>query len=95
MVRWEVPPNRRIAFTVVLLTVLASVIVTVLVDFRAGGYVLAGACVLAASFRAGLPEQYCLGLLVRSRRIDVTTAVVLAIAVGTVAGIVPAGPGSA
>jgi DUF3017 family protein len=92
MVRWEVPPNRRIAFTVVLLTVLASVIVTVLVDFRAGGYVLAGACVLAASFRAGLPEQYCLGLLVRSRRVDVTTAVVLAVAVGALAGVVPAGP---
>ena len=92
MVRWEVPPNRRLAFTAVLLTVAASVVVTVLVDFRTGGYVLAGACVLAASFRAALPEQYCLGLLVRSRRIDVTTAVVLAIAVGVVAGVVPAGP---
>jgi hypothetical protein len=91
MVRWEVPPNRRIAFTVVLLTVLASVIVTVFVDFRVGGYVLAGACVLAASFRAALPEQYCLGLLVRSRRIDVTTAIVLAVAVGALAGVVPAG----
>ena len=65
---------------------------TVLVDFRAGGYVLAAACGLAASFRALLPEQYCLGLLVRSRRIDVTTAVVLALAVGVVAGIVPPGP---
>ena len=73
MVRWEVPPQRRLAFTAVLLTVAASVVVTVLVDFRAGGYVLAGACALAASFRAVLPEQYCLGLLVRSRRIDVTT----------------------
>ena len=92
MVRWEVPPNRRLAFTAVLLTVAASVLVTVLVDFRVGGYVLAGACVLAASFRAALPEQYCLGLLVRSRRIDVTTAVVLAVAVGAVAGIVPPGP---
>ncbi|HYY10658.1 MAG TPA: DUF3017 domain-containing protein [Kineosporiaceae bacterium] len=92
MVRWEVPPNRRLAFTAVLLTVAASVVVTVLVDFRTGGYVLAGACVLAASFRAALPEQYCLGLLVRSRRIDVTTALVLAVAVGLVAGIVPPGP---
>src|SRR3982751_1815616 len=92
MVRWEGPPNRRLAFTAVLLTVAASVVVTVLVDFRAGGYVLAGACGLAASFRAVLPEQYCLGLLVRSRRIDVTTAVVLAIAGGSVAGIVPPGP---
>lgn len=92
MVRWEVPPNRRLAFTAVLLTVLASVLVTVLVDFRAGGYVLAGACVLAASFRAALPEQYCLGLLVRSRRIDVTTAIVLAVAVGALAGVVPTGP---
>ena len=95
MVRWEVPPNRRLAFTAVLLTVAASVAVTVLVDFRIGGYVLAFACVMAASFRAALPEQYCLGLLVRSRRIDVTTALVLAIAVGVVAGIVPPGPSGA
>jgi hypothetical protein len=29
---------------------------------------------------------------VRSRRIDVTTAVVLAVAVGVVAGVVPNGP---
>jgi Protein of unknown function (DUF3017) len=92
MVRWEVPPQRRLAFAAVLLTVAASVVVTLLVDFRTGGYVLAGACALAASFRAVLPEQYCLGLLVRSRRIDVTTALVLAIAVGVVAGIVPPGP---
>jgi hypothetical protein len=92
MVRWEVPPNRRLAFTAVLLTVAASVAVTLLVDFRTGGYVLAGACALAASCRAVLPEQYCLGLLVRSRRIDVTTALVLAVAVGVVAGIVPPGP---
>jgi hypothetical protein len=92
MVRWEVPPNRRLAFTAVLVTVAASVVVTVLVDFRVGGYVLAGACVMAASFRAALPDKYCLGLLVRSRRIDVTTAIVLAVAVGAVAGIVPPGP---
>jgi hypothetical protein len=32
-----------------------------------GSPLLAGACVMAASFRAALPEQYCLGLLVRSR----------------------------
>lgn len=92
MVRWEVPPNRRLAFTAVLITVAASVVVTVLVDFRVGGYVLAGACVMAASFRAGLPEQYCLGLLVRSRRLDVTLAIVLAVAVGVFAGVVPPGP---
>ena len=52
MVRWEVPPQRRLAFAAVLLTVAASVVVTLLVDFRTGGYVLAGACALAASFRA-------------------------------------------
>lgn len=89
MVRWEVPPERRVAFTIVLIVLAVSVLVTVFVDFRAGGYVLAGSLGLAALFRAALPERYCLGLLVRTRRMDVTTAVVLAAAVAVVAGIVP------
>jgi Protein of unknown function (DUF3017) len=89
MVRWEVPPERRVAFTIVLVVLAASVLVTVLVDFRAGGYVLATSLGLAALFRAVLPERYCLGLLVRTRRLDVTTAAVLAVAVAVVAGIVP------
>jgi Protein of unknown function (DUF3017) len=90
MVRWEVPPERRVAFTIVLVVLAVSIALTVLVDFRAGGYVLASALGLAALFRAVLPERYCLGLLVRTRRLDVTTAVVLAAAVAIVAGIVPA-----
>ncbi len=89
MVRWEVPPERRVAFTIVLVVLAASVAVTVLVDFRAGGYVLATSLGLAALFRAVLPERYCLGLLVRTRRLDVTTAAVLAVAVAVLAGIVP------
>jgi hypothetical protein len=90
MVRWEVPPERRVAFTIVLVVLAASVMVTVFVDFRTGGYVLAASLGLAALFRAVLPERYCLGLLVRTRRLDVATAVVLAAAVALVAGIVPA-----
>ncbi|MGZ4602165.1 MAG: DUF3017 domain-containing protein [Kineosporiaceae bacterium] len=89
MVRWEVPPERRVAFTIVLFVLAASVTVTVFVDFRAGGYVLAASLGLAALFRAVLPERYCLGLLVRTRRLDVTTAAVLAVAVAVLAGIVP------
>ncbi len=98
MVRWEVPPTRRIAFVVVLLVTAASVVVTVgfrlggvtlTGDFRRGGYVLAGALGLAALMRAVLPERYCLGLLVRSRRVDVVAAAALAVAVAFTASIVP------
>jgi hypothetical protein len=89
MVQWEVPPVRRLAFTAVLLVVAASVVITVFVDFRLGGYVLAGALALSAGFRAGLPEQYCLGLLVRSRRLDVLFAGVLAVGVALLADLVP------
>ena len=89
MVQWEVPPVRRLAFTAVLLVVAASVLVTVLVDFRLGGYVLAAALALSAGFRAGLPERYCLGLLVRSRRLDVLAAAVLAVGVAVFAALVP------
>jgi hypothetical protein len=89
MVQWEVPPVRRLAFTVVLLVVAASVVTTLLVDFRLGGYVLAAALALSAGFRAGLPERYCLGLLVRSRRLDVAAAAVLAVGVAVLANAVP------
>ena len=83
------PPARRVAFVAVLCVVAASVIVTVTVDFRVGGYVLAAALGAAAVMRAVLPEEYCLGLLVRSRRVDVTIDALLAVAVFVGAQIVP------
>jgi hypothetical protein len=89
MVRWEVPPERRLAFTTVLVVVAASVVVTLTVDFRLGGYLLSGALALAAAFRTALPERYCLGLLVRSRRMDALTAAVLAVGVAVLANVVP------
>jgi hypothetical protein len=88
VVDWEVPPSRRIAFVVVLGVAVASVGVTT-VDFRLGGYTLAGALALAALMRALLPERYCLGLLVRSRRMDVVVAAVLAAALVVGARVVP------
>ncbi len=51
---------------------------TAFIDFRRGGYLLALALALAAVLRAMLPDRYCLGLLVRSRRIDVVTAATMA-----------------
>jgi Protein of unknown function (DUF3017) len=89
MVRWEVPPSRRVAFVLVLLVVAASVVVTVAVDFRAGGYTLAGALALAGALRAALPEQYCLGLLVRTRQIDVIVDAGLAVVLVVLTRIVP------
>lgn len=89
MIRWQVPPARRIAFTAVLLVVAASVPVTVLVGFRPGGYTLGGAAALAAVLRAVLPARYCLGLLVRSRQVDVVTAGILAVTLIVTTRIVP------
>jgi hypothetical protein len=90
VVEWEVPPSRRLAFVAVLAVVAASVLLTVLVSFRVGGYTLAAALALAGVLRATLPEQFCLGLLVRSRQLDVaidaSMAVVLAVATWKVPG---------
>lgn len=89
MIRWEVPPSRRIAFVLVLLIALASVAATVTVDFRVGGYTLAAAFLLAAVLRTVLPARYCLGLLVRSRQLDVVMALAFALALALTAHVVP------
>lgn len=91
MINWEVPPSRRIAFVIVLLVAAAAVLASVVVGFRAGGYLLALTLALAAVLRALLPAKYCLGLLVRSRQIDVTIAVLLAMALMVITRVVPAG----
>lgn len=82
---------RRLVFIGVLVVAAVSVPVTVLADFRAGGSVLAAALLISSLARAVLPAEYCLGLLVRSRRIDVVTSFVLAVAVCVCAWIVPEG----
>lgn len=89
MIRWEVPPSRRFAFVLVLGIVAVSVLVTVTYDFRLGGYLLGAALLLAATMRLVLPAKYCLGLLVRSRQLDVLTASVLGLAIVVVAYLVP------
>lgn len=89
MIRWEVPPTRRIAFVVVLAAVALSVLVTVLWSFWVGGYLLGAALLLAATMRLVLPARYCLGLLVRSRPLDVLTAATLGLAILIVAYLVP------
>jgi len=77
------------AFVGVLLVMATAVLVTVVADFRAGGYLLAAALGLAALLRAVLPATLCLGLLVRSRRQDVVTALVLGTAVAVLARTLP------
>lgn len=84
---------RRLAFTVVLLVVAASAVVTVTLGFRPGGYVLTAALGLATLARLLLPESLCLGLLVRSRRIDVGVTLVLALAVLVTTATAPDGAG--
>ena len=73
------------------LLVALSVVVTVAVNFRLGGYVLATSALFGAAARAVLPEYLCLGLLVRSRRQDVITLFVLGVALAVGASIVPDG----
>jgi len=89
MVRWEVPPTRRLAFVAVLLVTALGVVVTVLWDFRRGGYLFALALALAAVLRGTLPDRYCLGLLVRSRQVDVAMAVAMALALAVTVSVVP------
>ncbi|NLT54017.1 MAG: DUF3017 domain-containing protein [Actinomycetales bacterium] len=88
-IHWQVQPRRRMAFVGVLLVMATAVLVTVVADFRAGGYLLAAALGLAALLRAVLPATLCLGLLVRSRRQDVVTALVLGTAVAVLARTLP------
>ena len=80
---------RRAVFIGVLALVAASVPVTLLVGFRPGGYVLASAALSGAVARAVLPEYLCLGLLVRSRRQDVVTLLVLGVALVVSVSTVP------
>jgi hypothetical protein len=92
-IQWEVPPVRRVAFVLVLLVAGAAVVVTAFGMFRLGGYILALSLVLSALLRGVLPARYCLGMLIRSRNIDVVTMLVLAVAVGGLARSVPGGLG--
>ena len=72
------------------LTVMASsMVVTLVLGFRAGGYVLAASLGLAGLVRAMLPPKYCLGLLVRGRGFDVTTTTILAVSIAFLTATVP------
>ena len=82
-------PVRRAAFIGVLSLVVISVLVTLLVDFRAGGYLLALALLAGGTARALLPDYLTLGLLVRSRQQDAATLFVLGLAVAVMARLVP------
>jgi hypothetical protein len=62
-----------VAFTIVLVVLALSVAVTSFVDFRAAATCWRRRSDSRAVFRAVLPERYCLGLLVRTRRMDVVT----------------------
>lgn len=89
MVNWEVDPRRRAAFSGVVALMVASLAMVEFVDFRVGGYCLAATLLLGGALRAFLPAQLCLGLLVRSRRIDVSMMVGLGLAVAAVVWRVP------
>jgi hypothetical protein len=90
MIQWEVPPSRRFAFVVVLLVMASSVAVAWSGQVRLSGYLLAAAMALAATLRAVLPEKYCLGLLVRTRSMDVAVAAGFALALAVATAVLPA-----
>jgi hypothetical protein len=66
-----------------------SILACVFVGFTVGGYLLSATLVVAAVFRLTLPPEYCLGLIVRSRRTDVITCLVLAVSLALSARAVP------
>ena len=82
-------PVRRAAFGLVLLLVALSLPTTLLINFQAGGGVLALAALVGGTARAVLPDYLCLGLLVRSRQQDVITMYALGVAVALFAWKVP------
>lgn len=84
-------PVRRAAFAVVLFLVACSPVVTLLVNFQAGGYLIALAALIGGTARAVLPDYLCLGLLVRSRQQDVVTLYALGVAIALFAWKVPNG----
>jgi hypothetical protein len=89
VIAWEVRPKFRFAFVVVIALMLLSILACVLIGFTVGGYALAATLTVAALFRLTLAPEYCLGLIVRSRRTDVITCLVLAVSLAFLAGSVP------
>lgn len=81
---------RRAVFSLVLLLVALSLPATLVIGFRIGGYLLALALLFGGLARAVLPDYLTLGLLVRSRKQDVATLLLLGVAVAVAARIVPA-----
>lgn len=88
-VNWEVRPKFRFAFVVVVVLMLLSILACILFGFTVGGYALAATLTIAALFRLSLAPEYCLGLIVRSRRTDVITCLVLAVSLTLLARSVP------
>lgn len=58
--------------------------------WRRGVYVVAAACVLGALLRLVLPARRVGSLAVRTRAVDVVTLLVLGVALGLLASVVPA-----
>jgi hypothetical protein len=89
VISWQVRPKLRVAFVEVVVLMVLSVLACVFFGFAVGGYALAGTLVVAAVFRLTLPPEYCLGLIVRSRRTDVITCLILAVSLVLSASSVP------
>ena len=89
VISWEVRPKFRFAFVLVIVLMVLSILACALVGFTVGGYALAATLTIAAFFRLTLPPEYCLGLIVRSRRTDVATCLLLAVSLALLAGSVP------
>jgi hypothetical protein len=84
VIKWEVQPHRRAAFSIVVGLLVISIGVVVFVGFRPGSYCLIASLTIAAAMRAFLPARWCLGLLVRSRKLDVLMLLSLAVAMALV-----------
>lgn len=76
-------PKLGASWWVVVGITLCGLALCTLHDIRLGGYVMAGALVVAAGARAMLPDSSVAALAVRSRGIDVVLLLALAVAVAT------------
>lgn len=89
VITWEVRPIFRLAFVLVVVLMVLSILASVAISFAAGGYGLAATLFVAAVMRLTLPPEYCLGLIVRSRNTDVITCLVLAFSLAALTRTVP------
>ncbi|MFW6639687.1 DUF3017 domain-containing protein [Nocardiopsis algeriensis] len=79
----------QVPYALVLSALAAGIVVVAAAYFKRGPAIIAGALLLAAAFRAFLPEQWVGMLAVRRRWVDLVTLVGLAVLLIALAWVAP------